>query len=728
MSTFKPSFDARPDRLDLRDREYLPPLKNLPPTFPSTDDVEELFAHYTLKCNLILDQGKEGACTGFGLAAVINYLNWKDSYFGSGTEGHFISEEVEDFCVLPVSERMLYHNARLYDEWEGEEYEGSSCRGALKGWHRHGVCTSALWPYRDRKGKVKFIQPNTEWAANAVETPLGAYYRINKDSVVDMQSAIYEVGAVYCSCTVHAGWDNPAVARKKKSDDPFSLLPSVSSTGHTEETGGHAFALVGYTRDGFIVQNSWGANWGFNGFAIVSYQDWVANGMDAWVVVRGAPINKSSSPASVVHQALQDEQAQKDDPVGQSVDRMRDSYPYKNQAVTPWSEEKAYQHTLVIGNNGRAVQKLIEFECPEDSVERVSYSLPKKWMEDTSGLDVVIYVHGGLNSEKASLRRAQVIGPYFVANGIYPIFITWRTGIVETLGNILSEFFGSLQDDSRAGGLLEDVRVKFKEKLDRTLEITSKKAGGKSIWSEMKENAELASASKLPGTSGSAAKTRGAMVNLANCLLKLEGVNIHLAGHSAGAILLGHWLDSLRRKNVKFKTLSLFAPACSMRFSNKYFQPAIKKGKLKKSSVHFDILSDERERADNVVNVYGKSLLYLISRALEDMHKEPLLGLEAAWHIDDKYGSFMDKNRTTITDEEKSRMKEIEEWSKFWGENSLPHIHDKSRTNVNTSLEGDQVKLAHGSFDNDLLVMTNLMCRILDVKSLKVKIENLGGF
>ena len=110
------------------------------------------------------------------------------------------------------------------------------------------------------------------------------------------------------------------------------------------------------------------------------------------------------------------------------------------------------------------------------------------------------------------------------------------------------------------------------------------------------------------------------------------------------------------------------------------------------------------------------------------MHKEPLLGLEAAWHKDDRYGAFMDKNRSIITDEEKSRMKEIEEWSKFWGKDHLPHIHGKSRTNVRTSLEGDEVKLAHGSFDNDLLVMTNLMCRILGVKKLKVKIENLGGF
>ena len=157
---------------------------------------------------------------------------------------------------------MLYHNARLYDEWEGEDYEGSSCRGALKGWHRHGVCDAKLWPYRDNKGNVKFIEPSPGWSKNAIETPLGSYYRINIDSVVDMQSAIFEVGAIYCSAGVHDGWNEPQASATKDRTDPFNYLPSVSDVVQ-EENGGHAFAIVGYTRDGFIVQNSWNTSWGF---------------------------------------------------------------------------------------------------------------------------------------------------------------------------------------------------------------------------------------------------------------------------------------------------------------------------------------------------------------------------------------------------------------------------------------------------------------------------------
>ena len=119
------TLDARPDRLDLRDRSYAPRLGNLPSRFPTDEVVRERLPRYSA-AGLVLDQGADGACTGFGLAAVINYLLFSQS-IGADPE-----------CkVESVSPAMLYQLAQLYDEWPGEDYEGSSCRGALKGWHRH---------------------------------------------------------------------------------------------------------------------------------------------------------------------------------------------------------------------------------------------------------------------------------------------------------------------------------------------------------------------------------------------------------------------------------------------------------------------------------------------------------------------------------------------------------------------------------------------------------------
>src|SRR5688500_13540010 len=57
------TLDALPDRIDVRDWFYQPGLAPLPDQLVNCDSVPA-----------ILDQGSEGACTGFALAAVVNYL------------------------------------------------------------------------------------------------------------------------------------------------------------------------------------------------------------------------------------------------------------------------------------------------------------------------------------------------------------------------------------------------------------------------------------------------------------------------------------------------------------------------------------------------------------------------------------------------------------------------------------------------------------------------------
>src|SRR5215510_11465739 len=72
---FDRQFDARPDRIDFRDLPYRATLTSLPDKYPSDVLINTYFPQYS-KAELVLDQGREGACTGFGLAAVVNYLRW----------------------------------------------------------------------------------------------------------------------------------------------------------------------------------------------------------------------------------------------------------------------------------------------------------------------------------------------------------------------------------------------------------------------------------------------------------------------------------------------------------------------------------------------------------------------------------------------------------------------------------------------------------------------------
>jgi len=106
-----------PDRLDLRDRVYMPPVAVVPGV--------TLAPKTTIP---VLNQGQTNACTGFALASVVYHLQ------------HTAKRKQLDCGVSPF---MLYSMARRYDEFPGapDVDTGSSLRGAMKGWYEHGACS-----------------------------------------------------------------------------------------------------------------------------------------------------------------------------------------------------------------------------------------------------------------------------------------------------------------------------------------------------------------------------------------------------------------------------------------------------------------------------------------------------------------------------------------------------------------------------------------------------------
>lgn len=48
--------------------------------------------------------------------------------------------------------------------------------------------------------------------------------------------------------------------------------------------GGHAIAIVGYNKDGFIVRNSWGKEYGHNGYSILKYKDFEKI-LECWTII-----------------------------------------------------------------------------------------------------------------------------------------------------------------------------------------------------------------------------------------------------------------------------------------------------------------------------------------------------------------------------------------------------------------------------------------------------------
>lgn len=689
------SLDARPDRLDLRDRVYCPPVRSLAPHWPPDAVLSQALGKY-IAANLILDQGKEGACTGFGLACVVNYLRWYWWYLAEGKNGD------SKYSQESVSPRMLYHLARVYDEWPGEDYPGSSCRGALKAWHKHGVCTETLWPYRDVNGNVTFIPPKTGWDVDAMSRPLGVYYRINGASVVDMQAAIQEVGAIYVGAQVHSGWSN---VPHSTANPTHNTLPIISFPN--DKSGGHAFALVGYNEKGFVVQNSWSQNWGMRGFAILTYEDWVQNGNDAWVCGLGVPKqNVNGELRSPSHVSIS--QSSYLDMLGMEatlVNRGRSAAPMGGPTA-PWTVEEAYRHTVIMENEGRAVSRLVSAKDAEDAVNFVAYQRPKQWIEANSDqnapIHVAIYAHGGLNSEEESIKRICHLAPYFKANGVYPLFLTWHTGVWESLRFILEDNVSRMKDNMPQQWSFRDVVDGISEAKDRMIEIGVGKTFAKPIWTQMKQNA----AACIEENHG------GFLLLRALRQLKRDypsRLRIHVVGHSAGSIILGHLLQNMGQGSEKLDvtTCSLFAPACSVEFANSHYSAVIPK-------THIHLLSDAREREDGLPDankpIYGKSLLYFVSRTLEKWEKTPILGLE---NVFTKVPSQTLWNPKALND--------VTTWQTTWS-NRSSQLHVVTTPEVSTGVRA--IKSAHGCFDNDVATVTATLKRIVNA-DLKYPVTNL---
>jgi hypothetical protein len=535
------TFDARRDTLDFRDRMFEPTLIEVPVRRPLDD-----YRAYGVP---ILDQGTEGACTGFGLATVVHYL-------------------LRTRKVVPdpeaVSPRMLYDMARRYDEWPGEKYDGSSARGAMKAWHKHGVCSAEHWRYKNPQQKTKFAQR----FADALRRPLGAYLRVNHKDIVAMHSAISEVGILYATAEVHSGWSAIGADGIIKYDATVSIL------------GGHAFAIVAYDERGFWIQNSWDTDWGYQGYGQVSYDDWLAHGSDVWVARLGAPIELRS------YEAVAN---------GVSV-AAAGSRSYMFCDLRP--------HIVSLGNDG-LLRTDGTYGTSAADVGEIFTHVRKQAAQRPH---LLLYAHGGLTAEDSVIQKvADLRGPLLEA-GVYPLSLVWKTDFWTTVKNILQDSVAK----RRPEGVLDAGKDFMLDRLDDALEPLARVIGGKAQWDEMKENATLAS-----GPAGGLVLVAKELAALAKAHPALK---FHLVGHSAGSILLGGLLARLT-KGVTIETCTLWAPACTMDVYRRQYLPAIRSRQVR--SFGLFTLTDKAERDDDCAKIYHKSLLYLVSNAFESGLRQP---------------------------------------------------------------------------------------------------------
>jgi hypothetical protein len=544
-------LQTRRDSLDFRDHIYMPVLSPL---------AAELLPDPA--CLHLRNQFAEGSCTGFGLAAVIDYLNR------------------ERGVREPVSARMLYEMAKRHDQWPGYDYDGSTARGAMKGWHKSGVCPERVWKYeRNAPGSLTDARQQA-----ALRHPLGAYYRIMPRRS-DFHAALQEVHALFVTAATHDGWDH--VDRRGRI--PFA--PEAPADA------GHAFAIVGYTADGFIVQNSWGRGWGglrigrriLQGCALWLYEDFEQNLWDGWVARTALPVASLASlrPRTVADRAVGVEVVQR----APTRDEIRGEYLHIDDGLFdafgdyPSSAEEMAE--AIDGAVGSGAQHLL------------------------------LYAHGGLNSQKAAAARTKAWKEVLAANDIRQLHFIWETGLWDELRDVLLGKERAATELAGGAG----------EWWDRQLERVTARAGH-ALWHEMQTDAAIAF---LPGGAGTATLTR-----LKSALAKQPAAKrpkLHLVGHSAGSIWHARLLERWHAlAGPAIQSLTLFAPAITTALFQQAIRPRLSGASPRVAALHHFLLTDDLERDDQVALLYRKSILYLVSRAYEQPHHEiPILGMQRTW-------------------------------------------------------------------------------------------------
>jgi len=559
----RPVRNVTPDKVDLRDRPYMPPVGVVPP--PA----------FRARAQLpVLDQGASSACTGFALATVVGHLLRQS---GRATDAD-------------VSPWMLYSMARRYDEFPGAADAGSSLRGALKGWHKHGACARGLWPAIGMPRATNV--PGEDWWLDAVNRPLGAYYRLDPRAITDMHVALHEAGILYASAVCHAGWlaRPPAAARAGWVIPPRKARPG---------DGGHAFAIVGYDARGFLVHNSWGEGWGDGGLAVLTYADWLEHAMDCWVAQIGVVTGEHRRIAA--------------SPIGAS------------RATTLAADRLLARHQLApyvidMENNGR-LSASGSFRTGEDDVRALATEVldaaRHAWrVKRGEPIDICLHAHGGLVGEADAAATFARWFPALLAARRFPVFLMWESDLWSTLAARLEDTVRSAPRPS--AGPLESLGRWWNERLEALLA-----PAGTRLWDEMKQNAQAISAGEDSGA-------RILLRHLAaSDVARRHPLRLHLVGHSAGAIVLAYLVDRLAAQEWDFASLTFLAPALRVDAFDERVRPWLVAGRVRR--LHQYHLTDAAERQDPTCRPilgYGRSLLYLVSRAFEGGREVPLLGME----------------------------------------------------------------------------------------------------
>lgn len=213
-----------------------------------------------------INQENLGSCTANAIAYAYAFDELKQS-----------NKEV----FLP-SRLFIYYNERLLEGTVNTD-SGAMIRDGIKTLNKYGVCDEHHWPYDVSKFTVK---PSDELYEEAKLATAVSYASIDltgdstsNDRVNHLKNALKNGFPFVFGFTVYESFETKEVANT-------GIMPMPKPGENI--LGGHAVCAIGFddNKQSFIVKNSWGPNWGLNGYFYFPYE-YMANEnltSDFWVI------------------------------------------------------------------------------------------------------------------------------------------------------------------------------------------------------------------------------------------------------------------------------------------------------------------------------------------------------------------------------------------------------------------------------------------------------------
>ncbi|CAF3113827.1 unnamed protein product [Rotaria sp. Silwood2] len=206
------------------------------------------------------DQSKIGSCTANSLAGAYEYLLKK-----------------RNESNIDVSRLFIYYNGRAKkDQTAAITDKGCSMTNAIEALEEFGTCFESLWPYDISSVNVR---PPDEAYEQAKDHQITSAFKINID-LHEMKSCLAQGFPFAFGLRLYKSFD-------KAGKTGFVPMPNQDEQSRSEH-GRHALLAVGYSDQSrvFIVRNSWGDDWGDQGYCYIPY-DYLANPdlcFDVWTI------------------------------------------------------------------------------------------------------------------------------------------------------------------------------------------------------------------------------------------------------------------------------------------------------------------------------------------------------------------------------------------------------------------------------------------------------------